>query len=144
MPLILATGYEDAVRAKFGVKATELPNEDINHRMILDLAESLVIKRVPDYASITDTVEKLYLEAAVIAQICYQLCPGMARRLNSSVQTIDVTWKKDKIDWLARAAEYNAEFERALQNITSVAVSTGYDSKLLGIVKGPSTQSTGG
>lgn len=144
MPIIVKPGYEAAIRTRLGIKAVDLPDEDINQRMIMDLAEALVIKRVPDHALITDDIEKLHLENAVIAQICFLLCPGMARRLNIHVQTIDVTWKKDKIDWAEMAQVFATEFENALSNITSVTVNTGYDSTLLAIIKGPSAGTGGG
>lgn len=145
MPTILQPGYENAVRSKLGVKATELPDADINQRLIVDLAESIVIKRVPGYSTISDVTDKLYLEGAVIARVCALLCPGMARRVNIEVKTIDVSWKKDKVRWDEMEQRFLAEYENALSQITTVEVNYGADSRLIGISKGPSAAgATGG
>lgn len=144
MPKILQTGYEHAIRTKLGVKTSELPDDDINQRTILDLAEALVIKRVPGYELITDVSEKLYLETAVIALVCVQLCPGMARRLNLSVATIDVKWQKDKVNWGKLADGFEIEYESALLNIQSVPTSTGFDKTLLRVIHGPTRTANGG
>lgn len=138
MPKIMQTGYEDAVRSKLGLKKTELPDVDIQQRLIVDLAESTVIKRVPQYSNITDESDKLYLENAVLSQICYLLCPGMSRRVNLEVQTIDVKWKKDKVDWAEAADSFLEEYENSLRQISTVTVDVPVNSNILGIIKGPS------
>lgn len=122
MPVILQTGYEDSVRLKLGVKPGELPNEVINDRLVLDLAENRIIKRVPDYMAITDFAEKLMLEGAVTSYICYLLAPSMSRRLNIEVTAIDVKWKKDKVKWSDLAQLFLAEVDAQLSDITSVVV----------------------
>lgn len=137
MPLILQSGYEDAVRMKLGVKKHELPDADINQRVIVNLAESIVIKKVPSYTTITDDTDKIRLESAVLSQVCALLCPGMARRLNIEVKTIDVTWKKDKVRWDEMALQFIADYDFALSQITSVPVNYGQDSTILGIARGP-------
>lgn len=135
MPVFLQSGYEDSVRSKLGVKTGELPNEVINNRLILNLAESRILKRVPDYAAITDDSEKLMLEGAIVSYICHLLAPSMPRRLNVSVQTIDVRWTKDKVDWNELALLYLAEVDAQLQEITSVAVDVQADSSLGDIIR---------
>lgn len=145
MPKILPAGYEDAIRSKLGVKVAELPNLDINQRVIVDLAESIVIKRVPMYAAITDEIDKIHLENAVLSQVCALLCPGLTRRLNIEVKTIDVAWKKDKVRWDEMAQRFLADYENALTQITTVEVISGADGILFALIKGPSaTDGTGG
>jgi hypothetical protein len=145
MALIVQTGYEAAVRSKLGVKESELPDSEINQRLILDLAEAVVVKRVPNYASISDVADLIRLEAAVVSYVCYLLSRGMARRVNIQVQTIDVKWVKDKVDWTAMGEVYLAEMEQLLSEITSVEVDYGADSAILAIIKGPSgSDATGG
>lgn len=135
MPLILQPGYEDAVRAKLGVKPSELPDSDINQRVFVDVAEAYVIRRVPRYQEVTDPTDLLMLESAVISYICYLLAPSMARRVNRSVSTIDVRWEKDRVDWEQRAQEFLAECETALSSIQSVPVETGYESRIFMVAK---------
>lgn len=149
-PLILKQGYEEIVRSKLGVKSSEVTDAEINQRMIIDLAEATVIRRVADpvlqktYTDITEPTDLMYLESAVICYMCKLLCPGLARRLNSSVSTIDVTWKKDKINWDDRALSFAAEYENALFNIKGYSVATGSDSPIIRVAKGPSTTATTG
>lgn len=135
MPIILQTGYEEAVRAKLGVKTGELPDSVINQRLIVDLAEMTIKKRVPDFASITLPEELLVLEGAVISYMCYLLAPSMSRRLNQEVSTMDVKWKKGKVDWDELAILYLSEVETALTYITSVVVDGGGDSQLLDVIR---------
>jgi hypothetical protein len=130
MPVFLQEGYEESVRAKLGVKSGELPDNIINQRLVVDLAESTILKRVPSYTSLTDINEILLLEGAIISQICYQLAPTMGRRLNLEVSTVDVKWKKDKIDWAALAEIFAGEVEVALTGIESIEVDLGADSLL--------------
>ncbi len=133
-PVILTTpGYEKLVRSKLGAKENEIPNDDINQDLIIGIAEAAVIKKVPDFAVITSEMDKLYLKNAAIAYICYLLAPSMSRRVNIEVHTIDVKWKKDKVDWEQRAQEFISEFNDSLANISSVEV-VGYDCTLFRIV----------
>lgn len=134
MPVILGTGYEEMVRAKFGVKKSELPDEEIAQPLMVDLAEAMVIQRVPDYDQVSG-IDQLFLQNAALSYLCYLLCPGMARRLNVKVTTIDIRWEKERVDWEQMAQDFLAEFEQALSQITSVAV-VGADSELVGIIVG--------
>ena len=137
MPIILQEGYEESVRSKMGVKAGELPDEAINNRLIIDLAENQLIKRVPDYASITDTSDQLLLEGAIISYMCYLLAPSMSRRLNIEVTALDMKWKKDKVDWNELAHLYLSEVDAHLSGITTVIVdgNEAADSSLVGVIQ---------
>lgn len=119
---IVTDGFEDVVRSKLGVKKTELPDDAINNNSITGLAEAIVIKRVPNYASISDKMDLMFLETAVINYICYLLCPTMANRVKNKVSTIEVRWEKDKVKWSEVALDFLATFENALSNIESVDV----------------------
>jgi len=134
MPLILSAGYEVVVRTKLGAKENELPDADINQPLVVDLAEATIIKRVPNYSSVAAS-EKLFLENAVVSYICYLLCPSMARRVNQEVTTIDVKWKKEKVDWEARAQAFLADVESSLSQITSVTVEGGADGQIFAIAR---------
>lgn len=129
--IVLKEGFEEAVRAKLGVGAIELPNEVINQRLIANLAEQQVLKSVPEYTQITDIGELMLLEGSVIARICSLLAPSMPRRLNLEVSTLDVKWKKEKIDWVALAESFSIESESALAQIESIEVDFGGDSSLV-------------
>lgn len=122
MPEILETEYEKAIRTKLGVKQSELSDDDINQPMVLDMAEAVVKKRVPEYATITEPTDKLFLQNAVVSYICYLLCPSMTNRVKHKVATLDVKWEKSKVDWAEKSLEYLSDFEEALTNIETVEV----------------------
>ena len=119
---ILQQGYETAVRSKFGIDEDDLPNEELNNPLIIDVAEAIIKKRVPNYALINDPIELLFLQNAVISQICYMLCPSMAKRLNLKVSLSDVKLEKEKVDWVAQANIFAQEIEGYLDKIDSVDV----------------------
>jgi hypothetical protein len=121
---ILKEGFEDSVRTRLGVKKSELSDEEIRDKFIAELAETVVIKRVPDYASITDEKDQMFLESAVNYYICYLLAPTMPNRIKYKVSTIDLKWEKLKTDWEKRAEEFLSAYEDALSQIETVEVTT--------------------
>lgn len=121
---ILEEGFEDSVRTRMGVKKSELTDEDIRDRFIAELAETVAIKRVPEYDKITDEKDLIFLESAVNYYICYLLAPAMPNKIKYKVSTIEVKWEKLKTDWEKRAEEFLALYEEALSQIKSVNVVT--------------------
>jgi len=107
-----------------GVDADDLTDEELNQPLIVDLAEATIIRRVPAYESITDPLDLLYLQNAVISQICYILCPSMPKRLNLKISISDVKIEKEKVDWDMMAAKFLAEVESNLGSITTVPVNS--------------------
>lgn len=121
---ILKDGFEKSVRTRMGVKESELPDEDINDKFIAGLAETVTIKRVPDYEKITDEKDLMFLESAVIYYTCYLLAPTMPNKIKYKVSTIEVKWEKLKTDWEKRAEEFLILYEEALSQIETVSVVT--------------------
>lgn len=128
MPLILPAldavvpdeNWADQVRSLLGVEEDDLPDEVISSSLNVGVAEAVVIRRVPNYATITDQADLLFLKMAVIHYIAYTLAPGMAARMKQSIQTLDVKWSNQKIDWEARAAELLQQSDFYISNIQSV------------------------
>lgn len=120
--VIVQTGFESVVRSRLGIDVDDLTDDELNLPLIVDLAEATIIKRVPDYAAVTDPLDLLYLQNAVIAQICYILCPSMARRLNLKIAISDVKIEKEKVDWTLMAQSYLAEVEANLGSLTTVTL----------------------
>jgi len=121
---ILKDGFEKSVRTRMGVKESELPDEDINDKFIAGLAETVTIKRVPEYEKITDEKDLMFLESAVIYYTCYLLAPTMPNKIKYKVSTIEVKWEKLKTDWEKRAEEFLISYEEALSQIETVSVVT--------------------
>lgn len=121
---ILKDGFEKSVRTRMGVKESELPDEDINDKFIAGLAETVTIKRVPEYEKITDEKDLMFLESAVIYYTCYLLAPTMPNKIKYKVSTIEVKWEKLKTDWEKRAEEFLILYEEALSQIETVSIVT--------------------
>lgn len=121
---ILDVGFETSVRSLLGIDIDDLPNVELNSPLIVDLAEAVIIKRVPDYATVTDDADLLFIQSAVVNYICYLVCPSMTRRLNLEVSISDVKIKKDRVDWNAYARSFLGTVENSLSKVTSVEVIT--------------------
>lgn len=119
---LLALGFEPQIRSMLGVNEEELTDSEINYPIFIELAEAIMKKRVPDYKNIIDSVELIFFKNAVMAELCSIICPSLARKLDIEVATIDVKWKKEKIDWSKKATEFKDMVEEMLSNITSVEV----------------------
>ena len=132
---ILQEGYEDVVRSRFGIDEDDLPNTEISQPLIADLAEAKIIKRVPNYANITDTTDLLYLQNAVICTICAILCPSMSKRLNLKIAISDVRIEKERVNWNEFEQFFLTEVESNLMSIESVEVgSVGSSSSIVGVI----------
>lgn len=144
-PKILSPGYEDQVREMMGVKPSDLPDSAIQSDQIVGIAETMVIRRVPGYANLKDPGDLLYLQRAVLSYICYLLAPSMPNRVKTSVQTIDVTWQIQRVDWAAKEQDFYQDFEDAIgqiQDPNAFIIPTVVN--VMGIVKGPSGQNNNG
>lgn len=134
---ILTTGFESIVRSRLGIDTDDLLDTELNQPLIVDLAEAIIIKRVPEYSTITDSVDLLYLQNAVISQICALVCPSMPRRLNLKISISDVKIEKEKINWESMKQQFLADVDANLCSITTVMVNgtlTGVHS-LVNIIK---------
>lgn len=116
--------YEDELRSLLGVDALDLSDDEINKSMVCDLSEAIVLKRLTDYTLITDETELLFLKNAILAQVAATVCPSFARKLNEEVSTLDIKWKKAKINWDRKKDEFLALVEEMLGYITSTDVSS--------------------
>jgi len=101
---ILATGYEAQVRVDMGVTTSILPDADIQSKATL--AEALIIKSVPGYASLTGD-DLTFLQSAAIAQVCALLCPGMAQRVKVMQQDETLySFKIQATNWDRKKREF--------------------------------------
>lgn len=133
---IMQPGFEVYVRSLLGVDETELTDEELNSPIYEELAEATIKKRVPDYANVTDTVDLLYMQNATMYLVCALVCPSMGRRLNIDVTTLDVKWKKDKVDWGEKEKYFLGKVEDMLLSVTTVEVSMpDYDGSLVDYIR---------
>lgn len=136
MPKILKPGFEQDVRAKLAVKPSELPDDVINQPSILGIAEAMIVRKLGgDISGYTEPEQLLLLESATIALICQRLCPTMPNRLKTDVTTLDVKWKRGKVDWegladslMAEVEELVAELDMEGYTVTNFAVAKNEES----------------
>lgn len=131
--LILQEGFENSIRTKLGVKASELPDVDINDKFIAKMAEGVVIRRIPNYAEITDEVKLMFLESAILNYICYILAPTIPNKIKYKVSTIEVKWETLKVDWVKRAQDFLDAYEEDLEQLDMLQ-SSG-DSRIFVVAK---------
>lgn len=132
MALIVTQGFEQDVRAKLAVKPSELPDDVINQPSILGIAEAMIVRKLGgDISGYTEPEQLLLLHSATIALICYRLCPTMANRLKTDVTTLDVKWKRGKVDWEKVAEGLMAEVEELIAELDM----EGYTIKNFAIAK---------
>lgn len=131
--LILQEGFENSIRTKLGVKASELSDVDINDKFIAKMAEGVVIRRIPNYAEITDEVKLMFLESAILNYICYILAPTIPNKIKYKVSTIEVKWETLKVDWVKRAQDFLDAYEEDLEQLDMLQ-SSG-DSRIFVVAK---------
>lgn len=131
--LILKDGFESSVRTKLGAKKSELSDGDIRDKFIANLAENVVIKRVPNYVDIEDASQLMFLESAVLNYICYLLAPTMPNKIKYKVSTIEVKWETLKTDWDKRAQEFLDAYEEDLEQLDVFGVTA--NSRIFAIAK---------
>ena len=131
---ILQTGFEDAVRSKFGIEEDDLPNEELNSPFIKDIAEAKIMKRVPEWSTISDPKELLHLQSAVVSMICASITLSMPKRLNLKIAMTNLRLEKEKVDWIVLKEQFLAEVEEHLSEIESVAVGVA-GGHIVGIIR---------
>ncbi len=113
------TGFESRIRSKLGVDAAYVPDADINQPDIIAIAESNIIRVVPDYDALTGD-DLIYLEAATVCECAILLCPSMPARLPVKEQGPSFT-REIEVDWTEKQVKFEAERDRFISNISTVA-----------------------
>lgn len=115
--ILLDVGWEKRILNKLGVDPAYLSEEVINSPDIITVAESNIIKQIPDYATINaDSEERIYLEAAVVSECCVLLCPGMTARLPKKETGPHASYELG-IDWNKKKTEFVDERNESIFKI---------------------------
>lgn len=117
--ILKTKGFESRIRSKLGVDAAYIPDADINQPDIVLIAEANIIKVVPDYDTLTGD-DLIYLEAATVCECAILLCPSMPARLPVKEQGPSFT-REIEVDWTEKQAKLEAERDRFISNISTVA-----------------------
>jgi len=117
--ILKTKGFEGRIRSKLGVDAAYIPDADINQPDIVLIAEANIIRVVPDYDALTGD-DLIYLEAAAVCECAILLCPSMPARLPVKEQGPSFT-REIEVDWTEKQAKLEAERDRFISNISTVA-----------------------
>lgn len=105
------------VQTDMGVTESILPTTAIQSKATL--AEALIKKAVPTYASITTGDELVFLQSACIVQVCVLLCPGMPNRIKvSETSETGYAYRLKDVDWDKK----RKDFEDSVKSFISLAV----------------------
>jgi hypothetical protein len=118
--ILTAEGWETRIQKKMGVDPAYLPAEDIQQPDIISVAESNIIKQVPDYDSLKDD-DLVYLEAAVVCECASLLCPGMSARMPQKEQGPHMT-TDTPVDWSKKKTDLEIERDGYIGKISTVTV----------------------
>lgn len=102
------TTYHDEVRARLGTDVGVIPDTDIDAPSVLPVAESLVVSRVPNYASLLADDQSLVYAAAILV-IAAVLAPSMSNRVKLSEGDSDYKYEMQKVNWPQRKTELMGE-----------------------------------
>lgn len=137
--ILTIEGYQDAIRELLGVTVLMLPDTAIDRENIITIAESAVIKQVPNYAEIIADIENsddaVYLRSAVISQVAARCCPGLEAKFKTSEQSeTGYNYKKENVDWTKKKVEFEAQATEYIGMISSIELqSVDYSPNLAGL-----------
>src|SRR5690554_6609760 len=99
--ILAGEGWQGRVRDKLGVDNAYLPDSALEQPDVITIAEENIISMVIDYEAMEGR-DKVYLEAAAVAECAIQVCTTMKARLPSRLSgphadiSVNVDWDKRK------------------------------------------------
>jgi hypothetical protein len=85
-------GYQDIIRDKLGIDSTTLPDTSIDRMDGVELAETIMIDRVPDYAYLTGN-DLLYLKIATIYCVSAILSKDLGQGTLKAISIADIKYE---------------------------------------------------
>lgn len=90
-------GYQNIIRDKIGLNSVSLPDSTIDRMDGVELAETVIIERVPDYAGLQGD-DSLYLKMATVYCVCALLARGFGQGILRSEKLPDYQYENFEID----------------------------------------------
>jgi hypothetical protein len=134
--ILTGTTYYGEIRGRLGVSLSDLPNDDIDARSVMNIAENKVIESVPDYATLISLagIDADYVYTAAICMVAAILAPSMGVRMKKSKKDFDSALENQTIDWNKRSIELINDCYESIGKISTQTVITNLS--LMG-VSGP-------
>ncbi len=131
-------GYEDIIRDKLGIDSTTLPDASINRMDGVELAETMIIGRVSDYASLIED-DLLYLKMATIYCICALLAKDFTQGTLKAISIADIKYENFQQDMGEKEKDFWDKADIFLAKISTYT----YESKsLVDFIGGTEEQDT--
>ena len=140
--ILTEPGYQDIIRDKIGLANEVLPDSKIDRMDGVELAETIIIQRVPDYASLQGD-DSLYLKMATIFCVCALLAKDFGQGILRSERLPDYQYENFQIDMQKREKDF---WEKADEFLCKISTYSFPEKKLIEALAGYSqdTQTTQG
>jgi len=120
--ILTDSGYQDIIRDKIGLDSVTLPDSKIDRMDNLEHAETIIIARVTDYASLTGD-DLHYLKIATIFCVCAVLAKDFGQGILKSEKLPDYQYENFQIDMKGRMKDFWDKVEENLAQISTYAYS---------------------
>lgn len=135
-------GYQTIIRDKIGLDSVYLPDSAIDRMDGVQLAETIIIERVPDYADLQGD-DSLYLKMATIYCVCALSARGFGQGTLRSEKLPDYQYENFEIDMKEKEKDFWDKVDEFLCKISTYSFP---EKSVLDVVKGhtEATEETGG
>lgn len=117
--ILTEEGWQERIRDKLGVDEAYLPNSVIEQPDVIEVGESNIITRVPQYESLVGA-ESAWLKAAAVCECAALLCPTIKTRLPSRERGPHFE-QELSVDWGVRRSELEDERDNFIVLISGAA-----------------------
>lgn len=130
--ILTEVGYQDIIRDKIGLVAEVLPDSKIDRMDGVELAETIIIQRAPDYAALIDD-DLLYLRMAAIFCVCALLAKDFGQGILRSERLPDYQYENFQIDMRQREKDF---WEKADEFLCKISTYSFPEKKLIEALAG--------
>ncbi len=121
--ILTDSGYQDIIRDKIGLDSIILPDSKIDRMDGVEHAETIIIDRITDYASLTGD-DLHYLKIATIFCVCAVLAKDFGQGNLKSEKLPDYQYENFKIDMKEKAQDFWDKVEENLAQISTYTYPT--------------------
>lgn len=118
--ILTEPGYQDIIRDKIGLATEVLPDSKIDRMDGVELAETIIIQRVPDYSSLAGD-NSLYLKMATVFCVCALLAKDFGQGILRSERLPDYQYENFQIDMKQREKDFWEKADEFLCKISTYA-----------------------
>lgn len=121
--ILTDSGYQDIIRDKIGFDLVTLPDSKIDRMDGVEHAETIIIDRITDYASLTGD-DLHYLKIATIFCVCAVLANNFGQEILKSEKLPDYQYENFQVDMKKRVNDFWDDVEENLAQISTYTYPT--------------------